>query len=277
MADRNYFKLDVNAPIFEELAKEKPTWWKTVCADQELYINIRKDNRINVYYKGASVIDLSFKKGQFTAKISSEYLDTDWKSAEPYYQTEPAKIVSDLNRIKVNIDNHYKLRKRQPEGASEKEIQGKEYTQGEYIDSEYAFVYSQPSRLIIRIDLTTVRKDGMIEFVELKRISDNRLLHVEGSTEAPEILRQMHDYCRFITEYHSDIISYYKKVQAIMTKIGVRNPFLNCDIKGGCPYVRLLFAPYTDGKADHPKREKRIQRIADLLAQEGIISNINEI
>lgn len=222
-------------------------------------------------------MDLSSRRGKLTAKIAKEYLDTDWNFSKPYHQTEPEKIVSDLRRIKAHIDNHCQWGKRQPEGASEKEIQGKLYIQGKYIDSEYAFVYSEPSQLIIRIDLTTIQEDGRIEFVELKRISDNRLLHVEGSKETPGILRQLRDYNKFITDYTPDIISYYKKVQAIMKKTGIHNPLVNYEITGICPHVRLLFASYADGKADHSKRRNRIRRIAELLEQENIISNIHEI
>ena len=52
---KNYFNLSTDAKLFEELGKQ-PTWWKTILSDKELYVNVRKDNRINVYYLGASVL-----------------------------------------------------------------------------------------------------------------------------------------------------------------------------------------------------------------------------
>lgn len=276
MATRNYFNLDAGAPLFKELEK-RPEWWNTVCEDNELYINIRKDNRVNVYYKGASVMDMSYTKGKVAARIASKYLDADWNCETAYCRTAPKKIIDDLDRIKLNINRHYGSKKDKPEGISEKEIQGTLYLNGKYIDTEYAYVYPFPSRLIIRVDLTTIREDGLIEFVELKRISDARLLHVEGSEKEPEILRQMRDYNGFITEKQSDIVSYYKKVQTIMKNTGIHNPLLDCDIKGVAPHVRLLFAPYTDGKTAHPKRRNRVERIAGLLEREGVISNIGKI
>lgn len=41
--------------------------------------------------------------------------------------------------------------------------------------------------------------------------------------------------------------------------------------------VRILFAPYADGKANHLQRRNRVKRIADLLNANNIISNIAEI
>ena len=276
MAKRNHFELNINAPIFEKLAHKKTDWWTTVCTDPELYINIRKYNRVSVYYKGASVMVLSYKNGLFfTEEIAKKYLDENWNCPTKQYQTEPEKIISNLDRIKENIVNHYNKRK-YPEGASERELQGKQYIQGEYIDSEYEFWYSDP-RSRIRIDLIAIRQDGMLEFVELKRISDNRLLHKEDSEKTPDILRQIHHYNRFINDYHSDIVNYYKKVQTIMKKIGIHTPFVNRKITGIHPIVKILFIPYADGKVNDSRRKYRIQRIADLLKENNIISNIDTL
>ncbi len=276
MADKDYFKLDIDAPIFEALAKEKPAWWRTVCEDHDLYINIRKDNRINVYYKGASVMELYFPQKKFKAKIHSKYLDVDRCAIKDYYQTEPEKIVADLNLIKDNIKKLYNSQEENPEGRSEKEIQGELYIKGKYLDTEYEFVYSNP-RLIIRIDFTTICSNGMIEFVELKRISDGRLLHQEGSDKKPKVLQQVYDYNLFISEHKSEIENYYKKVQKIMKNIGIQNSLADCKITGVSSNVRLLFARYADGKSNHPKRRNRVRRIADLLNTHNIISNIAEI
>lgn len=268
---KNYFKLNASASIFNTLSEEnRPEWWKKILGDSDLYINIRKNNRINVYYKGASVLDIcTDRAGKLTAKIDIKYLDKDWGCIQSPHRTEPEKIVAGLERIKEKIKNRLNKKHNNPEGKSEKELQGEIYTAGVYIDTEYAYVYSEPKQLIIRIDLITIRKDGMIEFVELKRISDPRLLHKEDSEEEPEILRQMRDYDRFIKENAENIIKYYKTLQTIMKKIGVNNELVNREIKGVCPHVKLLFAPYKD-KTDHPKRINRINRIKDLLNEHHI-------
>lgn len=272
-----YFNLNPDAPMFGILEREKPEWWTIICKDHDLYINIRKQNHINVYYNGASVMELYYPNKKLAALIHPKYLDSDW-NAKPkeYYKTQPEKIVADLKRIKNNINNVYKKGKNNNEGGCEKEIQGRLYINGEYIDTEYSFVYEDP-RLIIRIDLTTIREDGMIEFVELKRISDNRLLKKEDSEKEPEILKQMSDYNRFINDYRQDIEEYNKKIQKIMRSIGVNNPLAYREIKGVSSQARLLFAGYANGDPNHVRRRERVERIKELLDANNIVSNINEI
>lgn len=275
MADNDYFRLDVDAPIFKALEKDQPAWWTTVSEDRDLYVNIRKNNRINVYYKGASVMELYHFKKTFNAKIHAKYVEGDLSVSTNYYRMEPEKIVAILPFIKENITKLHLSQHGNPEGGCEKEIQGKMYVKGEFLDTEYEFVY--PDRLIVRIDFTTITPDGMIEFVELKRISDSRLLHRIGSDKEPKVLKQMDDYTRFINEHKPEIENYYRKVQKIMKNIGIRNSLLDREISGVSADVRLAFAGYADGKSNHPARRSRIQRITDLLNERHIVSNIAEI
>ena len=265
---RNYFDLNINAPLFTELA-QLPEWWKRILNDKTLYVNIRKGNRINVYYHGASVMELSMNR-YIQGKIHSKYFQIDSKR----YRTEkPETIVEKLHSIKVAIENNQTTSN--PEGLCEKAIQGMMYVEGKYIDTEFEYVH--PNRLITRIDLTTINDDGMIEFVELKRISDPRLLKKDMSLKNEEIRRQIDDYNSFINEHREEIIQYYKLLQQILKKIGVNNPLCNITISGVKPSVSLYFAGYADGKSNHLKRRKRIDCIKQILEEKSINSNINEI
>ena len=46
-------KLRVDAQIFEEL--KKSSWWIKFKDNPSLYIDIRKDNQVNVYFEGGSI------------------------------------------------------------------------------------------------------------------------------------------------------------------------------------------------------------------------------
>lgn len=269
---RNYFDLNINAPLFTELSK-LPEWWKTIINDNSLYVNVRKNNRVNVYYRGASIMELSINRNKrIQGKIHSKYLQIDCNK----YRTEkPETIVEKLRSIKAAIENHQTTSK--PEGLCEKAIQGIMYVEGKYIDTEFEYVH--PNRLITRIDLTTINDDGMIEFVELKRISDPRLLKKDLSLKNEEIRRQMDDYNTFISEHKENIIQYYKLLQQILKNIGVNNPLCDIAITGIKPSVSLYFAGYADGKSNHPQRRKRIDDIKKVLKDidKNINSNINEI
>ena len=273
---RNYFDLNINAPLFTELSK-LPEWWKRILNDKTLYVNIRKGNRINVYYRGASVMELSINRDKsIKGKIHSKYIlfqETQTDKNSYRKDISPETIVENLPSIKNAIIANQATSN--PEGLSEKAIQGIMYVEGKYIDTEFEYVH--PNRLITRIDLTTINDDGMIEFVEVKRISDSRLLKKDISLKNEEIRKQIDDYNSFIKGHKDEIIQYYKQLQQILKKVGVNNPLCNIAITDIKPSVSLYFAGYADGKSNHPQRRKRIDNIKQILDEKGISSNINEI
>ena len=273
---RNYFDLNINAPLFTELS-QLPEWWKRILNDKTLYVNIRKSNRINVYYHGASVMELSINRDKnIQGKIHSKYIlfqETQTDKNGYIKNISPETIVENLSSIKNAIIANQATSN--PEGLSEKAIQGIMYVEGKYIDTEFEYVHL--NRLITRIDLTTINDDGMIEFVELKRISDSRLLKKDMSLKNEEIRKQIDDYNSFIEGHKDEIIQYYKQLQQILKKVGVNNPLCNIAITDINHSVSLYFAGYADGKSNHPKRRKRIDNIKQILDEKGISSNINEI
>ena len=273
---RNYFDLNINAPLFTELSKF-PEWWKRILNDKTLYVNIRKGNRINVYYHGASVMELSINRDKnIQGKIHSKYiLFQETQTDKNGYRKDisPETIVENLPSIKNAIIANQATSN--PEGLSEKAIQGIMYVEGKYIDTEFEYVH--PNRLITRIDLITINNVGMIEFVELKRISDSRLLKKDMSLKNEEIRKQIDNYNSFIKGHKDEIIQYYKQLQQILKKVGVNNPLCNIAITDIKPSVSLYFAGYADGKSNHPQRRKRIDNIKQILDEKGISSNINEI
>ena len=273
---RNYFDLNINAPLFTELA-QLPEWWKRILNDKTLYVNIRKGNRINVYYHGASVMELSINRDKtIQGKIHSKYIlfqETQTDKNEYRKDISPETIVENLPSIKNAIIANQATSN--PEGLSEKAIQGNMYVKGKYIDTEFEYVH--PNRLITRIDLITINNVGMIEFVELKRISDSRLLKKDMSLKNEEIRKQIDNYNSFIKGHKDEIIQYYKQLQQILKKVGVNNPLCNIAITDIKPSVSLYFAGYADGKRNHPQRRKRIDNIKQILDEKGISSNINEI
>lgn len=51
--------LKPEAKIFQEL-KKNPSWWARFKNDSSLYIEIRKDNQVNVYFEGGSVARIHY-------------------------------------------------------------------------------------------------------------------------------------------------------------------------------------------------------------------------
>ena len=128
---KNYFNLNEQAILFCNLNK-MPQWWKQVLADKELYVNIRKNDRVNVYYHGYSVMELTYKnrgnKG-FNAKIHYKYLPDAGPNQNGYIYVNPEIIISNIRDVKKRIDkyslsNREKRLQENQEGYKELSITG---------------------------------------------------------------------------------------------------------------------------------------------------------
>lgn len=223
-----FISINPKAKIFEEIKIQKPHWWTMLCKDHELYIEIRKDNYINVYYFGGSVARIEYKNG-FIAKTHQKYLG----DIKPRGKTKKGKNkfeydILDLNalsEIKINdIKNQIKedyIRHIDNEKPSEKWIQGKMIkANSNYIDSEFQF--NQDIEIgKLRIDLIEI-SEGVLSFVELKGIFDNRLrIDSKRNLKEPEIIEQMRKYQLFINKYDENIIDYYKTLLEIKRSLGL--------------------------------------------------------
>lgn len=71
--------LNPNAKLFSELKEKSPKWWEMVKNDLRFYIEIRKDNQVNVYYEGGSVVRLHYcsKHKKLQAFTHEKYLGND--------------------------------------------------------------------------------------------------------------------------------------------------------------------------------------------------------
>jgi hypothetical protein len=234
--NRRYFRINEDAPLFNKLS-QRPLWWEMLLDDKELYVNIRKDNRVNVYYRGASIMSLSFKDNKIDAEIHNYYLGA-YKDGTDYYGNKhcsPEEIVRQLSAIKIKVDSNKKYiacfpgqEKNGKNYSSEKYVQSQLFlADSHYIDTEFALQLDD--RTVIRIDLVKLTDDGEIAFQELKLIDDLRL---KPSGENPaEILTQMANYDRFLKEANllkgddgeAIIVEYYKKVLNVMSAIGVKH------------------------------------------------------
>jgi hypothetical protein len=68
-------KFDPKNQLFSELKNHPPTWWLQLVGDKEIYIDVRKDNYIDVYYNGGGIIkELKFGKNGYTGLVHYKYL-----------------------------------------------------------------------------------------------------------------------------------------------------------------------------------------------------------
>lgn len=263
-------------PLFKLLISNAPEWWCNVLQFENAYIDIRKDNTINIYYEGASLAKIEMTKGSIRATCHPKYLYG--YNAQAYYKRGIAIYQPcEKELVRLSPEECCLLRNAQmfysdkegkevsnAEQKSEKKLQGKIVCRAKtlYIDSEFAHRYEEGSRHTIRIDLVRV-KGNKIQFVELKRIQDNRLLHKDGSEVTPEIITQIEEYRNFIKANKDAILAYYKELITIKRALGL--PTTSADIETldidtePCLEIHNLYTHL------NPLREARITKIKTLL------------
>ena len=285
---KSYFKLNVEDSLFKKLSS-KPQWWCELIEDSELYCNIRKDNRINIYYRGASIMSLSCKDDRTEAEIHSYYLGFEKELCDKLnikygnVKCRPEEIICRLPSIKKRVEANKKniacIEGDELNGqnfSSEKYIQSQMYINDKsYIDTEFALRLDDGTD--IRIDLVKLSEEGEVCFEELKLIDDVRLKPSGG--KRAEILLQMDNYNKFLKEAaklkgqkaEPIIVEYYTKVLQIMKNIGVlRTELKPLSVR---EYVSLYIKQTYTKK--HPRRDKAIKTIQKVC--EGLHSNIDEV
>ena len=209
--------LKPDARIFHEL-NNNPHWWKQFKEDSSLYIEVRKDNQVNVYFEGGSIARIHYcsKNRKLQVFIHHKYLGIPKPADNNLYVEYSDKIGSCLNDVLDRVKTVYS-QKGSIDGVVPKENWSEKYIQGTlivqsrqyHLDSEFAYNDGETNN---RIDLVKC-SDGKVTFVELKRMSANRMLHETDAT--PEVVYQMNRYKQFIEKYSSQLLEYYQKLYDI--------------------------------------------------------------
>lgn len=271
MAKATFETLNPNAPLFSELKSGNYTWWKNIKDNDKLYIEIRKDNDINVYFEGGSVVKLHYcsKHKKIQAKTHRKYLGGNGTR----YVECSLDNDNDLKTIINNIPNKYSGKKGyKKENLSEKYIQSQYIIKyhSKYIDSEFAYKddYKDDS-LDIRIDLIECI-NGELRFVELKTIDDGRML--KKTDDNPEVVKQVKAYEDFISKHKQEIVEYYQKVWEIKKDLGLITPEKRPSSLADKPLL-LIFNRWTNLES---RRKIHTRRLIDILDREKIDYIIKE-
>ena len=272
MIKKHFYTLNSDAKLFVELKESNPIWWQFIkeqIKGGHFYVDIRKDNSLNVYYNGGSLLRVMYSKGEIKAKIRPSYLGL---KGSQYLDFELASLTKEVEEIMKRIEKRYS-------DFSENGIKARLISepQANYIDSEFA--YAEPIGKkkdndgkeldiyrSIRIDLVKLEK-GNIVFVELKRIQDPRLLTREYEHGTPEVLQQLETYAQFIKSRKEEITHYYKTLFNIKRELEILPKGLasinNLDDYTLCEEVELYIEPYASLNAHRMRRLRAIQTLLD--------------
>ena len=260
--------LKPEARIFHEL-NNNPHWWKQFKEDTSLYIEVRKDNQVNVYFEGGSIARIHYcsKNRKLQVFIHHKYLGIPKPADNNPYVEYSDKIGSCLNDVLDRVKTVYS-QKGSIDGVVPKEKWSEKYIQGTlivqsrqyHLDSEFAYNDSETSN---RIDLVRC-SDGMVTFVELKRMGDNRMLHETDAT--PEVVYQMNRYKQFIEKYSSQLLEYYQKLYDIKKLLELPVP----ESRPVCinPIPELLI--FDCWEKNTKGRDEHRRRLCEILQKEDV-------
>ena len=245
--------INENNKLFRKLANasSRPDWWNVLVADKDLVFEIRKDNYIDIYYRGGAIVRmLKYNGEKWSGKIHIAYVPYGDKSLYVQYQLDSGEPKfaphnylgmhdcfkkQSLKKIKERIRQYF------PDG-SEKALQSQFIlSHASFLDSEFAYSTGQKKSKalqiededicisssqavpgLIRIDLIKVAlKKKKIVFVELKRSGDSRLN--DG------IVKQLSEYQQFVEKNKDALACYYKKIFELKRKLDI----LPVDLKNG--------------------------------------------
>lgn len=228
-----FSSLNPNHKLFRNLVDRKPIWWQNLLNNPNIYIEVRKDNYLDVYYNGGRVLNLTFTD-KFKGKIHYEYIPL--KSKEDYVPLEmtddsvsiakdfikPLGINnfagSELKTIQKRIEKSYPA-------SSEKGIQSSFVLNNKlFLDTEFQHKNN------IRFDLIWADIGLKKLFViELKTIEDQRIFIGEKSKDNVnynKIDKQLKDYRDFVVKYRQELLSHYFRVFAVKKMLSILRPGL---------------------------------------------------
>ncbi len=211
------YKLNIKAEIFAAIVKQE--WWYLFKDDTDLYIHVRKDNYINIYYRGGCVAKIQYIRSQFLAEIHHKYLGIP--SNTEYVALDLGSLTTQkLADIKERINTEY-INKKDDEHRAEKWIQADIIlsNKAQYIDSEFA--YNRDGEIgNLRIDIVKL-EGATLQFIELKGIYNPELRSKGVEVNTPHIIEQISRYRKFITKYKQDIIDYYQTLCDVKYSLGI--------------------------------------------------------
>ncbi|MCY4560029.1 MAG: hypothetical protein OXF79_27455 [Chloroflexi bacterium] len=193
-------------------------WWPTMVEDKRLPITIR-DNYINVYYQGCSVLKLSWSQGKIAREIHYKYLlkpSIDGSEYIGFGESGP-KLPTDLKNIFLeDLDNVGELKRAvtpyaglEKKGVHDVVVGGKNPN---VVDLEVAI---GEGKSVPRMDLAAFARDNdrsgtvRLVFYEAKHFQNPEL---RSRTDTIPVVDQMDRYSKLIHGNRDALLESYREV-----------------------------------------------------------------
>jgi len=199
------------------------SWWKDLMDDGSVFLAIR-DNYLNFYYRGCSLLELAWQRKNRMAvgKIHYKYL------LKPSMKPEYISVINGKLKFRIETDNLFPNRicvvdlKKSVKRYAEEEKSGvhdiimdkKNYN---VVDVEIALSDGSSAK---RIDIATLRQteDGpVLKFFEAKHFKNKELRAQKDAV--PAVVNQLTEYEELLDTHKEDINDSYSRVWSILSKL----------------------------------------------------------
>lgn len=215
------FKRGLSADLVKSLNEEyeRGGWWQALVDDPQLFIAVR-DDYLNVYWKGNSLLRLFLQNGRLVGEVHYKYLLRPEINGNPYLRFEGGKVqsVNPADLFFSDLSSIASL-KRAADVHAEGEKKGVHkivMSNHNIMDVEIAFGTENEqsgAKVAQRIDFAALRLESHgpeLRFYEAKQFN-NPELRADGE-QVPPVLSQLKKYKDFLRSCESDLIASYRKV-----------------------------------------------------------------
>lgn len=229
------FKRGLNEAFVNYLNEEyeKAGWWRRVLDARNLFIGIR-DNYLNVYYQGNSILLLTLDRGQLVGKthykfllrenIRSPYIRSLNGQAQLSHSSLPGMFIQDLSD-----PDSLKRACILYAGVEKTGVHDIIKSNRNIVDVEIALTGQKEDELkptALRVDFAALQeraKSIELVFFEAKHFS-NPELRANGS-QTPHVVGQVERYEKLVEQYREQIESSYRRIcENLVALKGIRTP-----------------------------------------------------
>ena len=197
----------------------KNGWWKRLVDDPDLFIAIRA-NSINVYFRGCSLLKLSWNNGEISGTTHYKYL------LHPRFEEQYVKVISGELDLQSDLRNMFienledvdslKLAANIYAGGEKTGVHNIVLANHNVLDVEIAFGSSktdEDSASAPRIDISALQgssREARIVFFEAKQFSNGDLR--AQSSRTPDVIDQIETYRNLLSENKNLIVESYRRI-----------------------------------------------------------------
>ncbi len=193
-----------------ELYDQSDSWWRALVNDDDLFLAVR-DNYVNIYYRGCSLLKLMWKEPTKTivGETHYKYLLKPSLTGSDYIkivdgQPESQQLEDMFTKNLADTDDLKKAAK--PYAVPEKTgVHNIVLANPNIVDLEIAFAASssdEADKSAPRMDLAALKKTGRgfeIVFFEAKHFKNNKELRARGDAD-PKVIGQIERYKNLLKE-----------------------------------------------------------------------------